>query len=83
MSYLVKRSLRLLIGPNSEPIRTSLALEPEYWEALEASAKGARQSVPAWVAAVEKMRASAFPNQSLASAVRVQLLADASARARA
>ena len=82
-AYLEKRSMRLLIGPNGAPVRTSVALEPEFWEQLEACAKRAGQSMPAWIADVDKLRRDTHPNQSLASACRVQVLAETMAAGRA
>ncbi|WP_370288135.1 ribbon-helix-helix domain-containing protein [Siccirubricoccus soli] len=46
--------------------RTSVALEPEFWAALEAVARGRRQSLAGLVTAVDRERA-----QPLASALRV------------
>lgn len=68
--YLEKRSVRIAGH------RTSIALEREFWEQLEASAKRANQTIPTWLAAVEEMRQTAHPDQSLASACRVQILAE-------
>jgi predicted DNA-binding ribbon-helix-helix protein len=65
MSGLVKRSFTLAGH------RTSIALEPEFWEALEriAAARGLRLS--ALVAALDAERA---PEQPLASMLRVHAL---------
>lgn len=51
--------------------RSSLALEPEFWAALDAAAADEGKSVPALVAAIDSSRP---PEQGLASAVRVWLL---------
>jgi predicted DNA-binding ribbon-helix-helix protein len=48
--------------------RTSVALEPEFWAALQRLAKGREQTLAALVAAVDAGRAPARP---LASALRV------------
>ncbi len=60
-----KRSL-LLSGH-----RTSVALEPEFWVALEALAAGGGQTL---VALVEATDSSRNPTRSLASALRVLAL---------
>lgn len=65
---LEKRSLRL--GGK----RTSLAIEPQFWLALEAVARRKGTSVPKLLHLVCESRR---PRQSLASAVRVFLLAEA------
>ncbi|MCS6987023.1 MAG: ribbon-helix-helix domain-containing protein [Sphingomonadaceae bacterium] len=63
---LVKRSLRL------QGHRTSVALEPEFWAALEGAARRRGQSVAALVAAIDAQR-----DRPLASAIRTFLLAEA------
>lgn len=65
MSNLRKRSF-LLSGH-----ATSLALEPEFWAALEAMAAGRGQSLSALVLAIDGARG----DRPLASACRVAALA--------
>ena len=48
--------------------RTSVALEPEFWAALEAIATRRQQSLASVVAAVDAQRA---PDRALASALRI------------
>ncbi len=72
MQHLRKRSFAL--GGH----RTSVALEPAFWAALEALAGKRATSLSALVAAVDAARAD--PNQPLASALRVLALADALAK---
>ena len=55
--------------------RTSVALEPEFWAALEAVAGGRAQSLAGLVAEVDAARS---PVQPLASALRVFALQRAS-----
>lgn len=62
---LEKRSLTL------EGHRTSLALEPEFWDGLAALAATRGMSVPRTVAAIDSTRG----DRSLASAVRLAVLA--------
>jgi len=57
--------------------RTSIALEPEFWAALEALAGRRGQSVANLIAAIDRERET--PN--LSSALRVAILRDAEARA--
>lgn len=61
---IVRRSLTLLGH------RTSLALEPEFWQAVERLAAESGQSLAAFVAAVDRTRGT----RNLASAVRVAVL---------
>ncbi len=63
---LEKRSLTL------EGHRTSLALEPEFWEGLTSMAASRSVSVPRLVVEIDRTRGS----RSLASAVRLAVLAD-------
>jgi len=56
--------------------QSSLALEPEFWAALEAAAADRKCSVPALIADIDAER---DPDQGLASAVRVWLLKRAGA----
>lgn len=50
--------------------RTSLSLEPEFWQALNAAAVARRKPVAALVAEIDRLRGS----RNLSSAVRVWLL---------
>jgi predicted DNA-binding ribbon-helix-helix protein len=68
MSGLVKRSFSLAGH------RTSVALEPEFWEALMALAASQGQTLSAFVAATDAVR---NPDRPLASALRVAALRDA------
>lgn len=65
---LQKRSMRIAGH------RTSIALEPEFWEALERIARSRVASMPALIAAIDAKRAEEAPEASLASAVRVFVL---------
>lgn len=56
--------------------RTSVALEPEFWEVLEASARSRDETLAALVMAVDAARP---PERPLASALRVRALKDAAA----
>lgn len=56
--------------------RTSVALEPEFWAVLEASARARNEPLAALVVAVDATRP---PERPLASALRVRALADAPA----
>ncbi len=68
---LEKRSMSI------EGHRTSIALEPAFWAALEAIA--AREGLPmtALIARIDAGRAEADPGQGLASAARVFALLNA------
>jgi predicted DNA-binding ribbon-helix-helix protein len=66
MRHLVKRSFAIAGH------RTSVALEPEFWAALERIAVGRGQSVTALIAAVDASRTD--PAVPLASALRVLAL---------
>lgn len=68
MSGLIKRSFALAGH------RTSVALEPEFWDVLEALAQAGDQSLSAFVAAVDAAR---NPDRPLASALRVAALLEA------
>jgi predicted DNA-binding ribbon-helix-helix protein len=59
---LIKRSFTLAGH------RTSVALEKDFWQALEAIAADRRRTMAALVAEVDAAR---DPNQSLASALRI------------
>lgn len=50
--------------------RTSLSLEPEFWEALQAAALADKTSVSSLVASIDQRR----DGRNLSSAVRVWLL---------
>jgi predicted DNA-binding ribbon-helix-helix protein len=65
---LQKRSMRIAGH------RTSLALEIEFWEALEKVARARGLSLPQMIAAIDDERAKDGPDASLASAVRVYVL---------
>jgi predicted DNA-binding ribbon-helix-helix protein len=65
---LQKRSMRIAGH------RTSIALEPEFWQALEKVARARDLSLPALIAGIDAARATEAPNASLASAVRVHVL---------
>lgn len=67
--HLRKRSFRLAGH------RTSVALEPEFWAAVEASAAARGISLAALVAEVDAARSD--PDQPLASALRVFALREA------
>ena len=64
---LIKRSLSL------SGHRTSVALEPEFWRALEVIAARRQCGLAALVARIDAERA---PRQALASALRVAALLD-------
>lgn len=51
--------------------RTSVALEPEFWAALETIAEGRSSSLSALVAEIDGSRT---PERNLASAIRVAIL---------
>jgi predicted DNA-binding ribbon-helix-helix protein len=55
--------------------RTSVALEPEFWAALESRARDANTSLAALVARIDESRGE----RPLASALRVHALASTSA----
>ena len=65
MSGLIKRSFSLAGH------RTSVALEPEFWDALAAMAAAEGRTLSALVAATDAARA---PDRPLASALRVAAL---------
>lgn len=65
---LQKRSMRIAGH------RTSLALEAEFWDALEQVARARGVSLPQMIATVDEGRAKSGPDASLASAVRVFVL---------
>lgn len=65
---LQKRSMRIAGH------RTSLALEPQFWTALERIARERGSSLPVLIAGIDERRAKDAPEASLASAVRVFVL---------
>ncbi len=65
---LLKRSMRIAGH------RTSLALEQEFWMALERIARSRGSSLPVLIASIDEARAKDTPDASLASAVRVFVL---------
>lgn len=65
---LQKRSMRIAGH------RTSLALEPQFWAALESIARERASSLPTLIAGIDETRARETPEASLASAVRVFIL---------
>lgn len=65
---LQKRSMRIAGH------RTSIALEAEFWEALENLARLRELSLPRLLAEIDEGRAKRDPDASLASAVRVYVL---------
>ncbi len=69
MSALAKRSF-CLAGH-----RTSIALEPEFWQALEAIARARGQPLVNLIESVDESRGG--PEASLASALRVFALSEA------
>lgn len=58
--------------------RTSVALEPEFWDAVERIAAERGQSLSGFVAAVDRARR----DRNLASALRVAVLLDLEAQLR-
>lgn len=74
--HLVKRSLAIAGH------KTSLALEPEFWEALDREAKSEGRALARVIADIDAERAQRQPDRSLASAVRVWLLQRALERGR-
>lgn len=69
---LVKRSLSL------HGHRTSLALEPDFWEVVDAHAEAENRSLAGLIAEIDDNR---DPDDPLASAVRVWVLRHVRARA--
>jgi predicted DNA-binding ribbon-helix-helix protein len=65
---LQKRSMRIAGH------RTSLALEQEFWSALERIARDRSVTLPVLIASIDERRGKAAPDASLASAVRVFVL---------
>ncbi|MCF6326142.1 MAG: ribbon-helix-helix domain-containing protein [Devosiaceae bacterium] len=56
--------------------KTSLALEVEFWQALENIAKDKKLSLPALIAQIDQQR----KNNNLSSAIRVFVLSNCSAQ---
>lgn len=54
--------------------RTSVALEPAFWAALEAAAEEAGRSLPDLIAEIDRERLAETPQPGLASALRVFVL---------
>ncbi|MGE0410341.1 MAG: ribbon-helix-helix domain-containing protein [Amphiplicatus sp.] len=54
--------------------RTSILLEPEFWDALERLARADGRSLPALIADIDARRTGKIPPQGLASALRVYAL---------
>jgi|LNFM01.1.fsa_nt_gb predicted DNA-binding ribbon-helix-helix protein len=54
--------------------RTSLALEPPFWKALERWAKVEDRSLASLIAEIDALRRRRRPEASLAAAVRLSLL---------
>lgn len=69
----IKRSLTL------HGHRTSVTLEPEFWAAFEGLAAAESLSLNALAARIDAERSAQDPTISLASALRVRLLAEARA----
>ncbi len=67
---LLKRSMRIAGH------RTSLALEQEFWSALERIARSRSQTLPVLIATIDETRGMASRDASLTSAVRVFVLED-------
>ena len=54
--------------------RTSIALEPQFWEVLERLALIEHTSVPKLIASIDRKRQALCPERSLASSIRVHCL---------
>jgi predicted DNA-binding ribbon-helix-helix protein len=65
---LQKRSMRIAGH------RTSVALEPEFWEAIETIARKESKTLPVLFALIDQERMEKTPDASLASAIRVYAL---------
>lgn len=63
-----KRSVAL------EGHRTSVSLEPEFWDALESIAGEERRSLASLIAEIDRRRLALKPAPGLASALRVFVL---------
>lgn len=62
---LIKRSIAI------EGHRTSVALEPEFWAALDAIADARGVTLASLIAEIDADRAAERPDRALASALRV------------
>ena len=69
---LVKHSVRIAGHP------TSVSLEPEFWDALQALAAANGRSANAEIAAIDQARGA----RNLSSAIRLAILADLHAKAK-
>jgi predicted DNA-binding ribbon-helix-helix protein len=54
--------------------RTSIALEAEFWDALEAFAAADKRTLPALINSIDRNRLKQTPPPGLASAIRVYVL---------
>ena len=54
--------------------RTSIALEAEFWDALEGFAAADKRTLPALINAIDRSRLKQTPPPGLASAIRVYVL---------
>lgn len=54
--------------------RTSIALEAEFWEALDALAEADKRTLPALINSIDRNRLKQTPPPGLASAIRVYVL---------
>lgn len=57
--------------------RTSILLEPEFWDILDKAAEQRAMSLPSLIADVDRARLKAAPAPGLASALRIFALAEA------
>ncbi|WP_411816120.1 ribbon-helix-helix domain-containing protein [Hyphococcus sp. DH-69] len=60
--------------------RTSIALEAEFWDALEIIADQKRCSLPALINQIDRNRLKIDPAPGLASAIRVYILRNSTQR---
>jgi len=65
---MLKRSITL------KGHRTSIALEAEFWAALERFAESDQRTLPALVNSIDRNRLKQTPPPGLASAIRVYIL---------
>lgn len=54
--------------------RTSIALEPEFWDALDAIVEAEKRTLPALIDSIDRNRLKQTPPPGLASAIRVYVL---------
>lgn len=54
--------------------RTSIALEAEFWEALDVFADADKRTLPALINSIDRARLKQTPPPGLASAIRVYVL---------